>query len=133
MIGFSTFGSGTNSSSLSESISITGCLLATAGGTSIGCGMFRDSIFMPGTTIEMIVVVVVPVLSTMVVMEVGQVVLMVVTTIGISAVDGTAAGAVSVVVGVAGGTVLSSSVGRPNKSSILCKYSLVWYLNFCLT
>jgi hypothetical protein len=133
MIGFSTFGSGTISLSLSELMLITGCLLATAGGTTVVCGMFRDSIFMPGTTIEMIVVVVAPVLSMMVVMEVGQVVLMVVTTIGISAVDGTAAGAVSVVVGVAGGTVLSSSVGRPHKSSILCKSSLVWYLNICLT
>jgi hypothetical protein len=49
--------------------------------------MFLDSMFMPGTTVEMIVVVVVPVLSMIVVMEVGLVVVMVVSTVGISAVD----------------------------------------------
>jgi hypothetical protein len=63
------------------------------GGTSVVCGMFHDSIFMPGTTVEMIVVLVVPVLSMMVVMEVSPVVVMVVTTVGISTVDDTAAGA----------------------------------------
>jgi hypothetical protein len=54
--------------------------------------------------------VVVPVLSTIVVMEVGPVVVMVVTNVDISAVDGTAIGTtMSIVVGVSGvGAVVSS-------------------------
>jgi hypothetical protein len=62
----------------------------------------------------------------MVVMEVSLVVGIVVTTVGISVVDGTAVGVVSVVVGVAGGTVVSSLVGCSRNSSILRKSSLVW-------
>jgi hypothetical protein len=72
------FGRGVSSLSLSESIFITGWVLATADGTSVVCGMFLDSIFMPGITAKIIVVVVIPVLSMMVVMEVGPVVAMVV-------------------------------------------------------
>jgi hypothetical protein len=91
-------GSGRSLSSLSESILITGWVLAKAAGAA-----FLDAIFMPGTTVEIIVVVVVPVFSTMVVMEVGPVVVMVVTNVDISAVDGTAVGTtLSVVVVVSG-------------------------------
>jgi hypothetical protein len=68
---------------------ITGCVLATAGGTSIVGAIFLDLIFMPSTIVEIIVVVVSPVLSMMVVMEVALVVVIVVTTVDISAVDGT--------------------------------------------
>ena len=71
---------------------------------------------MPGTTVEIIEVVVVPVLSMMVVMEVGPVVVMVVTNVDIDipAVDGTAVGRmISVLAGVSViGSVLSSLV-RP--------------------
>jgi hypothetical protein len=95
---------------------------------------FLDSIFMPGTTVEVIVVVVVPVLSTTVVMEVGPVVVMVVTNVDIFAVDGTAVGTtLSVVVGVIGVGMVVSLVWRLHSSSILRKSSLLWYLRVCFT
>jgi hypothetical protein len=121
------FGSGVTLSSLLDSISITGWVLATF---VVWC-VFLDSIFMPSTAAEMIVVVDVPVLSIIVVLEVGPVVVMVVTTVGNSAADGTAAGTGSLIVGVLVGTVVSSLVGRTRKSSILCKSSLVCYLVIC--
>jgi hypothetical protein len=59
------------------------------------------------------------VLSTMVVMEVGPVVVMVVTSVDISAVECTAVGTtLSVVVGVSGVGTLLSLVWRPRSSSI---------------
>jgi hypothetical protein len=101
------FGSGVIiSSSLSESMLITGWVLAMAGGTYVLGAIFLDSIFMPGTTVEIIVVVVALLLSTMVVMEVGSVVVIVATTVGISAIDGTEVGAVLIVVAVSGGTLV---------------------------
>jgi hypothetical protein len=47
------------------------------------------------------------------------------------AADDTVAGTGSLIVGVSGGIVVSSSVGRTRKFSILHKSSLVWYLVVC--
>jgi hypothetical protein len=128
---FRRLGSGrvSTSSSLSKSMSITCCVLATAAGLS-----FLNSIFMPGTstTVEIIVVVVVPVLSMMLVMEVGLVVVMDVTSVEIPAVGGTAVGTVvSILAGVSGiGSVVSAAT-RLCSSQILLKSSLLWYLVVC--
>jgi hypothetical protein len=76
--------------------------------------------------------VVVLVLSTMVVMDVSRVVVMVGTSVDISAVDGTAVGTtMSIVVGVSGVGAVVSLVWRPRSSSILLKSSLPWYLRVC--
>jgi hypothetical protein len=106
---------------------INGWVLDAAAGT-----VFLDSIFMPGTTVEIIVIAVVPVLSTMVMIDVGPVVVMLVTSVGISAVDGTVVGTtMSVVVGVSGAGAVVSLVWRLRSSSILRKSSLLWYLRVC--
>jgi hypothetical protein len=95
-------------------------------------GAFLELIFMPGTTVEIIVIVVVLVLSTIVVMVVGPVVVLVVTNVDKSAVDGTEVGTtMSVVVGVSGVGAVVSSVWRPRTSLILRKSSLLWYLRVC--
>jgi hypothetical protein len=108
-------------------MSIICCVLAAAAGVS-----FLDSIFLPGTTVEIIVVMVVPVLSMIVIMEVGPVVVMVVTSVDIPAVGGTAVGmVVSVLVGVSGIGPVVSSATRPCSSPILLESSLLWYLVVC--
>jgi hypothetical protein len=102
-------------------MSITCCLLAAAGGVS-----FLNSIFMPGTTVEIIVVVVVPVVSTMVVMEVSLVVVMVVTIVNIPDAGGTAVGTVvSILAGVSGIGAVVSLLVRPCSSSTLLSSSLL--------
>jgi hypothetical protein len=108
-------------------MSITCCVLATAAGVS-----FLDYIFMPGTTVEIIVVVVVLVLSMMVVMKVDPIVVMVVTSVDIPAVGGTSVGTVvSILAGVSDiGSVVSSAT-RPCSSPILLRSFLLWYLVVC--
>jgi hypothetical protein len=94
---------------------------------------FLDSIFMAGTAVEIIIIVLVPDWSMMVLTEVGPVVVIVVTR-DVPAVDSTAAGTVVLMLtGVSGTGSVGSSVVvvRPCSSSILLSSSLLWYLVVC--
>jgi hypothetical protein len=91
-----------------------------------------DSIFMPGTTVEIMIIVFVPDWSMMVLTQVGPVVVMVVTREDVPAVGGTAAGTVvSILAGVSGTESVGYTEVRPCNLSILLRSSLLRYLKVC--
>jgi hypothetical protein len=87
---------------------------------------------MPGTTVEIMIIVFVPDWSMMVLTDVGPVVVIVVTRDDVPVVGGTAAGTVvSILAGVSGTGSVGSTVVRPCNSSILLRSSLLWYHKVC--